>query len=129
MGNGPQQNNSTDVYNKDLDIISESQNTVVQKTVVLLESWANLKAMREQNVVAHKVYEKKLKKLQNEFVKDMATIDNKSAVLRECLKKINTSQSREMLKEGLLSLSKDNKKIFSDKDFDEFLNGNKTIEL
>lgn len=129
LGKETQQNNSTDVCNKDLDIISESQNTVVQKTVVLLESWANLKVMREQNVVAHKIYEKKLKKLQNEFIKDMATIDNKSAVLRECLKKINTSQSPEMLKEGLLALSKDNKKIFNDKDLDEFLNGNKTIEL
>lgn len=94
-----------------------------------MESWANLKAMREQNVVANKIYEKKLKKLQNEFIKDMATIDNKSAILRECLKKINTAQSPEMLKEGLLDLSNGNKKIFNDKDLDEFLNGNKTIEL
>lgn len=45
----------------------------------------------------------------------MATIDNKSAVLRECLKKINTSQSPEMLKEGLLALSKDNKKYLMTK--------------
>jgi len=34
-----------------------------------------------------------------------------------------------MLKEGLLDLSNGNKKIFNDKDLDEFLNGNKTIEL
>lgn len=126
---GKEKNNSTYVSNIDLDVISESQNAVVQKTVVLLESWANLKAMREQNVVANKIYEKKLKKLQNEFIKDMATIDNKSAILRECLKKINTVQSPEMLKEGLLDLSNGNKKIFNDKDLDEFLNGNKTIEL
>ena len=72
---------------------------------------------------------KKLKKLQEEFRKDMAKIDNKSAVLRESLKKINTAQSPEMLKEGLLSLSGGDKEIFSEKDWDDFLSGNKTIEL
>ena len=59
----------------------------------------------------------------------MAQIDDKSAVLRESLKKINTAQTPEMLKEGLLSLSDGDKELFSEKDLDDFLSGKKTIEL
>ena len=109
--------------------VADAGNVAVQKAVDLLESWANLKALQEKSAIAHKAYDKKLKKLQEEFRKDMAKIDNKSAVLRESLKKINTAQSPEMLKEGLLSLSGGDKEIFSEKDWDDFLSGNKTIEL
>lgn len=118
-----------EVSEEDLAAVADAGNVAVQKAVDLLESWANLKALQEKSAIAHKAYDKKLKKLQEEFRKDMAKIDNKSAVLRESLKKINTAQSPEMLKEGLLSLSGGDKEIFSEKDWDDFLSGNKTIEL
>ena len=42
---------------------------------------------------------------------------------------MNTAQNHEQLKEGLLSLLGEDKNTFSEKDWNEFLNGNKTIEL
>ena len=113
----------------ELAAVADAGNVAVQKTVNLLESWANLKALQEKSAIAHKAYDKKLKKLQEQFKKDMAKIDDKSAVLRESLKKINTAQSPEMLKEGLLTLSDGDREIFNEKDWDDFLSGNKIIEL
>ncbi len=124
-----QENDVPAVSEAELAAVADAGNVAVQKAVNLLESWANLKALQEKSAIAHKAYDKKLKKLQEQFKRDMAKIDDKSAVLRESLKKINTAQSPEMLKEGLLSLSDGDKELFSEKDWDDFLSGNKIIEL
>lgn len=124
-----QEYNTPAVSEGELAAVADAGNVAVQKAVNLLESWANLKALQEKSAIAHKTYDKKLKKLQEQFKKDMAKIDDKSVVLRKSLMKINTAQSPELLKEGLLSLSDGDKELFSEKDWDDFLNGNKTIEL
>lgn len=79
--------------------------------------------------MAHKAYDKELKKLQQEFRRAIAGIDDKGAVLRECLKNINSSMNSEQLKDGLLSLAGKNGANFSRQDWDDFLNGKKNIEL
>lgn len=112
-----------------LTSVPENYKETVQKAAGLLQSMANLKAMQKKKVEADGKYEEKLKKLKDEFSKNMASIDDKSAVLLESLKKINTAQDKETLKEGLMELSDGEKNIFSDKDLDEFLKGNQKIEL
>ena len=69
-----------------------------------------------------------LKKLQSEFRREMSKIDEKSAVLREVLKKLNTSTDASQLRDALVALS-DRQENFTDKDWNDFFNGNKTIEL
>ena len=69
-----------------------------------------------------------LSKLQEQFRKDMQAIDDKSAVLRKALKQINVSQSDRQLREGLLALA-DIQDNLTDKGWDDFFNGTKTIEI
>lgn len=117
------------IHGEVLTSVPENYKETVQKAAGLLQSMANLKAMQKKKVEADGKYEEKLKKLKDEFSKNMASIDDKSAVLLESLKKINTAQDKETLKEGLMELSDGEKNIFSNKDLDEFLKGNQKIEL
>ena len=109
--------------------LSDAENTAIQNTVNLLESWSRLKAMQEQSAIAHQAYDMELEKLQEAFRSNLADIDNRGIILRESLKKINTATSEEELKEGLLSLAQKEGESFSKEDWNEFLNGTKTIEL
>ena len=109
--------------------LSDAENTAIQNTVNLLESWSRLKAMQEQSAIAHQAYDKELEKLQEAFRSNLADIDNRGIILRESLKKINTTTSEEELKKGLLSLAQKEGESFSKEDWNEFLNGTKTIEL
>lgn len=109
--------------------LSDAENTAIQNTVNLLESWSRLKAMQEQSAIAHQAYDKELEKLQEAFRSNLADIDNRGIILRESLKKINTTTSEEELKKGLLSLAQKEGESFSKEDWKEFLNGTKTIEL
>lgn len=109
--------------------LTDVENNAVQSAVSLLESWAYLKTMQEQSTMAHKAYDKELKKLQQEFRRAIAGIDDKGTVLRECLKNINSSMNSEQLKDGLLSLAGKSGANISRKDWDDFLNGRKSIEL
>ena len=109
--------------------LSDAENTAIQNTVNLLESWSRLKAMQEQSAIAHQAYDKELEKLQEAFRSNLADIDNRGIILRESLKKINTATSEEELKKGLLSLAQKEGESFSKEDWNEFLNGTKTIEL
>lgn len=117
------------VTEADFAQLSDAENTAIQNTVNLLESWSRLKAMQEQSAIAHQAYDKELEKLQKAFQNNLADIDNRGVILRESLKKINTATSEEELKEGLLSLAQKEGESFSKEEWNEFLNGTKTIEL
>ena len=122
-------NSKQRVSDEELSQVMLAGNEAVQKTVDLLESWTNLQMLQNQYSNASKTYDEELSKLQNEFRKNLSEIDDKSAILRESLRRINTAQNHEQLKEGLLSLAGKEGDTFTEKDWEEFFNGNKTIEL
>ncbi|HJC98839.1 MAG TPA: hypothetical protein H9924_09395 [Candidatus Phocaeicola merdavium] len=127
---GSEQPTSSENANEaDFAQLSDAENAAIQNTVNLLESWSRLKAMQEQSAIAHQAYDKELEKLQEAFRNNLADIDNRGVILRESLKKINTATSEEELKEGLLSLAQKEGESFSKEEWNEFLNGTKTIEL
>ena len=127
---GSEQPTSSENANEaDFAQLSDAENTAIQNTVNLLESWSRLKAMQEQSAIAHQAYDKELEKLQEAFRSNLADIENRGIILRESLKKINTATSEEELKKGLLSLAQKEGESFSKEDWNEFLNGTKTIEL
>lgn len=66
--------------------------------------------------------------LQKKFKLIIEGVNNKSVVLRETMKQLNTTQEANKLKETLLSLS-DGEILLSKREIDEFLNDNKIIEL
>ena len=113
---------------EDLSLTADAGNQTIQTAINLLESWTQLKAMQNRSDIAAQKYDQELEKLQDAFRANLSDIDNKNAVLRECLKKMNTAQNHEQLKEGLLSLA-GNQVNFTEEDWEQFLNGQKTIEL
>ena len=100
----------------------------MQKTVGLFEALAELEKKKAESRIIGSKYDTELKKLQSEFRREMSKIDEKSAVLREVLKKLNTSTDASQLRDALAALS-DRQENFTDKDWNDFFNGNKTIEL
>ena len=63
-----------------------------------------------------------------EFKSIINKVDDKSVILRETMKRINTSKDPKELKSALLSLS-DGDIELSEIDINDFFNNNKTIEL
>lgn len=108
---------------------ADAGNAAIQSTINLLEAWGTLQAQRAKSEIAAKAYNRELAKLQDEFRRNIAEIDDKSAILRESLSRINTAKGHEQLKDALLSLAGKDSRLFTDDEWTEFLNGNKTIEL
>ncbi len=106
-----------------------AMNTAIAGAVGMMEAYAPLQARRDKGAIAHKAYDKELKKLQRRFQQDLYKIDDKSALLRESMRRANTAQDAEELKEALLSLAGKKQGTFSEEDWERFLSGNKTIEL
>lgn len=112
----------------DVEQLTAAGNAALQGTVDLLQAWGRLQAMRAQSAIAHKAYDEELAKLQDEFRRNLSDIDDKAAVLRESMRRMNTAENYDQLKEGLLSLvGKDN--VFTEDDWKQFLDGKKAIIL
>lgn len=109
--------------------MSDATMMAAQSGVQLMGTLAELAALREKNKITSQEYDKKLQEFKSQFKQDMQAIDNKSQVLNEILKKINTASDNEELKNALLLLADGNDVFGSDKDIEEFLKGNKTINI
>ena len=94
----------------------------------LFEAQANLIALRKESNIALEQYNEKMTTLQEEFKSIINKVDDKSVILRETMKRINTSKDLKELKSALLSLS-DGDIELSEIDINDFFNNNKTIEL
>lgn len=110
------------------DLQTVAQNATIQNAVSLFKSWIDLQTRKIESRITVEKYDMELSKLQEQFRKDMQAIDDKSAVLRKALKQINVSQSDRQLREGLLALA-DIQDNLTDKGWDNFFNGTKTIEI
>ena len=113
----------TDICN-----IEEGSIQAVMGLSNLFQAQANLVALRKESNIALEQYNEKMTILQEEFKSIINNIDDKNAVLRETMKRINTSKDPKELKLALLSLS-DGDIELSEMDINDFLTGNKTIEL
>lgn len=102
---------------------------VAQSGFKLMGTLAEMQALHEKNKITSEEYDKKLQEFKSQFQQDMQHIDDKSKVLKEILAKINTADDEDGLKNALLLLA-DGTDIFkSDKDIEDFLQGNKTINI
>lgn len=115
--------NEADIYD-----IKEGSLQAVMGLSNLFQAQANLLALRKESNIALEQYNEKMTTLQEEFKSIINNIDDKNAVLRETMKRINTSKDPKELKSALLSLS-DGDIELSEMDINDFFTGNKTIEL
>ena len=70
-----------------------------------------------------------LSDLQKQFKESMSDIEDKSALLREVIARINTTSTPQQLKEGLMALTGTSADSWSDNDWDSFVNGNKSLTI
>lgn len=113
---------------EDLQLVTQTQNSSIQNAVALFESWVNLQKKKVESDMTDEKYNAKLNKLRKEFQHEMQALGDKSTVLHKALKQLNLSHDEQQLKEGLFALT-DRQDIFTDKDWDDFLNGTKIIEI
>lgn len=128
-GKTVQQNKTTEYTEEDLAMTTEAMEQSLQKGIVLFDSFAKLKAQQLNGKLASAAYDKELKKHADDFKREMAKIDNKSAYLREVFKRINLAGSEEERKQAMELMSDLSGYSLSEQEFNEFINGKKQIEL
>ena len=128
-GKTAQQNKPAEYSEEDLAMTTEAMEQSLQKGIVLFDSFAKLKAQQLNGKLASAAYDKELKKHADEFKREMAKIDNKSAYLREVFKRINLAGSEEERKQAMELMSDLSGYSLSKQEFTEFINGKKQIEL
>lgn len=134
-GSGEQQTGNTELPQAEMPseatmaAMGDATMMVAQSGLQLMGTLAELAALREKNKITSQEYDKKLQEFKSQFKQDMQAIDNKSQVLNEIMKKVNTASDNEALKNALLLLSDGTGVFDSDKDFEDFLQGNKTINI
>ena len=128
-GKTAQQNKPAEYSEEDLAMTTEAMEQSLQKGIVLFDSFAKLKAQQLNGKLASVAYDKELKKHADEFKREMAKIDNKSAYLREVFKRINLAGSEEERKQAMELMSDLSGFSLSEQEFTEFINGKKQIEL
>ena len=128
-GKTAQQNKPAEYSEEDLAMTTEAMEQSLQKGIVLFDSFAKLKAQQLNGKLASVAYDKELKKHADEFKREMAKIDNKSAYLCEVFKRINLAGSEEERKQAMELMSDLSGYSLSEQEFNEFINGKKQIEL
>lgn len=128
-GKTAQQNKPAEYSEEDLEQLTGAMEQSLQKGIALFDSFAKLKAQQLSGSLASAAYDKELKKHADEFKREMAKIDNKSAYLREVFKHINLAGSEEERKQAMELMSDLSGFSLSEQEFTEFINGKKQIEL
>ncbi len=109
--------------------IAGKGDALLQDGVSFCENVARLKVMRLKQTLGKEMYDREFKKLKAEFDERMKLVDDKAAFIRETAKKINTADEHDALKEALLELVGANAPSYTQKDWDDFLDGKKIIEI
>lgn len=128
-GKTAQQNKPVEYSEEDLTQVTGAMEQSLQKGIALFDSFAKFKAQQLNGSLASAAYDKELKKHADEFKREMAKIDNKSAYLREVFKRINLAGSEEERKQAMELMSDLSGYSLSEQEFTEFINGKKQIEL
>lgn len=128
-GKTAQQNKPEEYSEEDLAQVTGAMEQSLQKGIALFDSFAKLKAQQLSGSLASAAYDKELKKHADEFKREMAKIDNKSAYLREVFKHINLAGSEEERKQAMELMSDLSGYSLSEQEFTDFMNGKKQIEL
>lgn len=108
--------------------LSENINDSIQKGATALNTLLKLQEQLSHEKISLEEYDKQLNSIQNYFMNDIKSIDRKGEYLREIVSRVNTAKNNDELKNALLELT-DNQINISDKEFNLFLEGKKTIEI
>lgn len=112
-----------------LEQVTGMSEQALQQGVSLLDSALKLKMQQLHGRLAGAAYDEAFDKIASDFRKQIKTIDNKSAFVREVMRRVNLANNEDDRKQALLMLSELSGQSLSEQDFKDFINGKKQITL
>lgn len=114
---------------EELNQVAEAAGQTLGKAMELLDSFVRLKTQQLNGKLAAAAYDKEYQRLAAGFRQQIEKIDDKSAFLRQIMTRVNTARSEEERRQAFMSLAELSGISVSDQELDDFINGNKQIEL
>lgn len=114
---------------EDLAQVTEASEQTLQQGMSLLDSALQLKKQQLNGKLASAAYDEAFDKIASDFRKQIKGIDNKSAFVREVMRRANLAKDDDERKQALLMLSELSGQSLSEQEFKDFINGKKQINL
>ena len=114
---------------EDLAQVTEASEQTLQQGMSLLDSALQLKKQQLNGKLASAAYNEAFDKIASDFRKQIKGIDNKSAFVREVMRRANLAKNDDERKQALLMLSELSGQNLSEQEFKDFINGKKQINL
>lgn len=109
--------------------VTEASEQTLQQGMSLLDSALQLKKQQLNGKLASAAYDEAFDKIASDFRKQIKGIDNKSAFVREVMRRANLAKNDDERKQALLMLSELSGQNLSEQEFKDFINGKKQINL
>lgn len=114
---------------EDLAQVTEASEQTLQQGMSLLDSALQLKKQQLNGKLASAAYDEAFDKIASDFRKQIKGIDNKSAFVREVMRRANLAKNDDERKQALLMLSELSGQNLSEQELKDFINGKKQINL
>ena len=88
-----------------------------------------LKAKQLQGMLTRAEYDREYQRMAADFDSRLRTIDDRSAYVREVMRRINTAMNDDDRRQALLMLSELSGQSLTEQEYDDFVAGRKDIEL
>lgn len=114
---------------EDVAQVAGASEQALQQGISLLDSALRLKAQQLNGRLAGAAYDEAFDKIAADFRKQIKGIDDKSAFVREVMRRANLAKNDDERKQAMLMLSELGGQSLSEQDFKDFINGKKQITL
>ena len=114
---------------EDLAQVTEASELTLQQGMSLLDSALQLKKQKLNGKLASAAYDEAFDKIASDFRKQIKGVDNKSAFVREVMRRANLAKNDDERKQALLMLSELSGQNLSEQELKDFINGKKQISL
>ena len=109
--------------------VTEASEQSLQQGISLFDSALQLKKQQLDGKLASAAYDEEFDKIASDFRKQIKGIDDKSAFVREVMRRANLAKNDDERKQALLMLSELSGQSLSEQDFKDFINGKIQITL
>lgn len=114
---------------EDVAQVTGASEQALQQGISLLDSALRLKAQQLSGRLAGAAYDEAFDKIAADFRKQIKDVDDKSAFVREVMRRANLAKNDDERKQAMLMLSELGGQSLSEQDFKDFINGKKQITL
>lgn len=114
---------------EDVAAVAAGQEQALQQGIALLNSFMELKAKQLQGMLTRAEYDREYQRMAADFDSRLRTIDDRSAYVREVMRRINTAMNDDDRRQALLMLSELSGQSLTEQEYDDFVAGRKDVEL